>query len=136
MDCMYCGSDTSVVNSRPQRNSNNIWRRRHCAACGGIFTSIERAELATSLVVRSKQVLLPFSRDQLFLTVHESCKHRPHAIDDASALTQIILSQVVKTAKGGVVERDELVRTAGLALARFDKTAGTVYAAYHPIASN
>lgn len=41
MNCS-CGSDTSVVDTRPINEKTNIWRRRKCKACGCLFTTIEQ----------------------------------------------------------------------------------------------
>ncbi|HSW99258.1 MAG TPA: hypothetical protein VLF71_05480 [Candidatus Saccharimonadales bacterium] len=84
------------------------------------------------MVSRSGAQLLPFSRDNLFASVHDSCKHRPSSIDDAGALTQTIIAKLVARQHGGIITRDDISRTTHAVLARFDTTAATVYAAYHP----
>ena len=133
MVCIYCGSPTQVVNSRLQKRANNVWRRRKCVACGAIFTSEEHAALYSSLVVEnaSKQ-LVPFSRDQLFASVHDSCRHRPTAVNDATALTQTIIAELTRAQSGGMIAAQDIVAATHTVLQRFDKAAATVYAAYHP----
>lgn len=39
MTCPYCGSDTKVINSRPQEDS--VWRRRKCVDCKARFSTTE-----------------------------------------------------------------------------------------------
>jgi transcriptional repressor NrdR len=134
MVCIYCGSDTAVTNTRPQKRLNNIWRRRHCKACGAIFTSIEAADLAYSVSYKKPTGdLEPFSRDKLLLSIHESCKHRSDAAEAASALTDTIIQQVLPTINDGLVARGDIVVIAKKTLAHFDKTAATHYTAFHPI---
>ena len=132
MVCIYCGSPTQVVNSRLQRRANNIWRRRKCLACGAIFTTEEHPNLHTGLVVRSGHNLAPFSRDHLFASILESCRHRPTSISDAAALTQTIIGELLGGQNNATVELADIVHIAHAVLARFDTAAATMYAAYHP----
>jgi hypothetical protein len=80
------------------------------------------------------KTLLPFARDVLFVSLYESCKHRKDAINDASAITDIVVNQLLKECTDGVVMRDRITATAYLALSRFDEIAATFYRAYHPTA--
>lgn len=133
MVCIYCGSETQVTNSRLQKRVNQVWRRRQCSKCGSNFTTHEVADLGSTVVVRySAKKLVPLSRDKLFLSIFESCKHRPKAVDDATALSQTVISQLLPHAQKGTVERDVIVAVTTAVLERFDKAAATMYAAYHP----
>lgn len=78
-----------------------------------------------------KRALVPFSRDRLFLSVYESCKHRPRAISEAAALTQTIINQLLASNTNGTVGSSEIAKQAHVVLERFDRTAATFYAAYH-----
>jgi len=135
MVCIYCGQATRVVNSRHQRRTNHIWRRRKCAACGGIFTTQEHIELSGAFVIQkeSQGRLHPFSRDTLFLSIYESCRHRTTATEDAAALTQTILARLLPLSQGSIIARKDLIATSLLVLERFDKAASTFYGAYHPL---
>lgn len=135
MVCVYCGSPTKVTNSRKQRHGNGIWRRRQCLSCGAVFTSRELADLRESLRVAqnaSHKRLAPFMRDRLFLDIYESCRHRPTALGDAAGLTETIVDKLLASTKNGVIERNQIVVISKEVLARFDTTAVTFYAAYHP----
>ena len=79
--------------------------------------------------------LVPFSRDHLFSTVHDSCRHRRSHLDDAGALTQTIISALMQKQSGGIIGRADIARTAHDVLSRFDAAAATMYAAYHPSAA-
>jgi transcriptional repressor NrdR len=132
MVCVYCSGPTKVNNSRLKSRANAIWRRRECLECASIFTTLEHADSATLLMVRSIDGSLePFSRDALFISVYECCKHRPRAIDDASGLTQTILTNILATQKDATVSRDQIVDTVISLLKRFDSVAATIYRAYH-----
>jgi hypothetical protein len=51
---------------------------------------------------------------------------------DATALTPTVISQLLPHVTQGVLERDVIATITHAVLDRFDKAAGTVYAAYHP----
>jgi transcriptional repressor NrdR len=121
-----------VANSRLQKRSNTIWRRRKCLNCGNIFTTHESIALQAALMVKKRSDRLePFDRDKLFLAIYESCKHRPKAIGDASDLTEIIISNMLTNRTNGIIAISEVVAAAHTALLRFDKTSAAIYAAYH-----
>src|SRR5687768_15140118 len=97
MVCIYCGSETQVINSRPQKRSNQIWRRRKCLQCSNIMTSHESFDLSASVRVElNSKTLLFFQRDLLFVSIYESCKHRPEALAEASSLTQTIVAELLQ----------------------------------------
>lgn len=136
MVCTYCRSATQVTNSRLQKRLNQVWRRRRCRRCGACFTTHEKTELNTTLMVRhNKRQAAPFDRDKLFISVYESCKHRTEAINNAQALTQTIIAILNQQAQEGLVDRDELVTVATQVLGRYDAVAATMYGAYHAINS-
>jgi hypothetical protein len=76
--------------------------------------------------------LTPFSRDSLFINIYDSCRHRKTALDDATALTRLIIGNLLASKHGGVIKRSELIDEVLTVLSRFDPTAETFYRAYHP----
>lgn len=53
MRCPFCqGHDSRVVDSRELSNGSGIRRRRECASCGRRFTTYERVESGTLIVVK------------------------------------------------------------------------------------
>jgi transcriptional regulator NrdR family protein len=136
MVCIYCGSPTSVNNSRLQRHNNHVWRRRSCTGCKSVFTTIERPDLSGSFVVGTsgaqKGQLKPFNRDKLFLAIYECCKHRPDALEEASSLTQTVINQLVlEKRENGLIERAEIAQKTFNSLERLDTAAAAIFAAYH-----
>lgn len=133
MVCLYCNSPTRVMNSRPQKRTNSIWRRRQCLKCKAVFTTEESPTFSGSILVNSPSASQPFSRDQLFVSIYESCKHRKDAQTVASALTDTIIGKLLPQVSDAAIERAQIVTTASMVLGRFDKAAGVHYAAYHPL---
>lgn len=132
MVCTYCGAETQVVNSRHQKRQNQVWRRRKCIGCTAIFTSLEAVDLSQAVRVVSNESYEPFSRDRLLLSVYDSLRHRKTAIEDATALVATIISQLLRLAESGAIQRDHIVAITSEILSRFDTLAATHYQAFHP----
>lgn len=133
MVCIHCGSETQVINSRPQKRSNQVWRRRQCIKCGAVFTTAEVTLYEAAWAVRGKSGKLnPFSRDKLLLSLHKSCSHRKAAVKDAAGLTDTIIRKLSgQHVADGTVNARDITQVAQVTLNRFDKTASVHYAAFH-----
>lgn len=132
MVCIYCGNPTQVTNSRHQKQANSVWRRRKCSACVAIFTTIEQPDLAQAITVRRTTHLEPFQRDLLFVSVYESLRHRKSALDDATAITNTIISLLRPFIQQGTLEIEHITEVAASTLDNFDVAAATHYRAFHP----
>jgi len=132
MVCIYCRNSTQVVNSRLQKKSNNIWRRRKCLVCAAVFTTQEHAALSSGFVVAKPGVVnpSPFHREILFLSIVEACGHRQRSAEDAIGLTETIISLLPFSGQGAITT-DQIAKIAYEVLSRFDKVAATYYRAYH-----
>jgi len=132
MVCIYCGSKTEVTNSRLQKKLNRVWRRRRCRICDAVFTSQEQVIYDGAFAVRlSTSHIMPLSRDTLYLSVYDACRHRADAVTEATALTDTILSSLVLLAKDGLLRREDIIATCSTVLKRFDTAAAVHYAAFH-----
>ncbi len=134
MVCIYCGGNTGVINSRPQKRQNHVWRRRQCLDCRSIFTSVEQPDLNSSIIIQdSTGHIKPFIKEKLFLDIYECCRHRKTAVNDATALTDTILSLLPAYIINATLKREDLVRAGSEVLKRFDRVAQVHYLAYHPL---
>ena len=134
MVCIHCSHETHVVNSRPQKRTNQVWRRRKCGYCGAIFSTHEVAQLGDAwAVLDTHGHIRPFARDQLYLSLYKSLEHRKTAVHDATALTETVIKNLGAQVRDGVIIRSSLIQTVNVALNRFDKTASSLYAAYHQL---
>lgn len=136
MVCVYCGNDTNVVNSRLQKRNNTVWRRRVCKECQATVTTLEKIDLETAVIVIDKTVHTPFSRDKLFISIFDSCKHRTTAQKDATALTDTIISSLYPLISDASINVETIKQTSADILKRFDKAAAVQYAAYHPVSKS
>lgn len=133
MVCIYCGGDTQVVNSRPQRRTNGVWRRRRCISCNSIFTTQETADLASALrIIGQNEQILAFERAKLFVSVYECCKHLPEPAVVADELTNNVLLSLLSK-KTALLSRNAVVTTTKSTLEAFDEAAGVQYAAFHKL---
>lgn len=85
-----------------------------------------------SFVVRNATShIVPFSRDLLYLSIYDACKHRSNAASDATALTDTTLSRLTPIARDGVIERMDIIAACSAVLRRFDSAAAVHYEAFH-----
>lgn len=132
MVCIHCGSETRVSNSRPQKRSNRIWRRRECLGCHAIFTTEEGIDYGGSWVVKpASGAIEPFSRDKLFMSLYKACQHRQTALKDAAGLTETIINKLAAVAQNGTLQTSQVIQITQVALNRFDDAASVSYRAFH-----
>jgi transcriptional regulator NrdR family protein len=135
MVCIYCGGPTEVTNSRFNKRTNAVWRRRACKVCGNIVSSYETVDLSkTWRVAQSNGAkgLQEFSRDKLLLSVYKSCAHRASAVQDSSDLSKTIIVQLAAKTHDGLLKTEDIARGIYGVLKRFDIAAATHYKAFHP----
>ncbi len=66
MKCQHCGNlDNKVVESRDVADNDAIRRRRECLNCGYRFTTYERLERPTLVVIKRDGTRQLFSREKL-----------------------------------------------------------------------
>lgn len=85
MKCPYCEHDNSkVVDSRGV--NEGIRRRRQCLHCGSRFTTYERVQSNSFLVIKKDGRREEFSRDKLAAGIRKACTKRPVADEDIERL--------------------------------------------------
>ena len=125
-------NSTETINSRPQRRLNRVWRRHRCANCGCVFTSGESFdENKTWVVKRDDGLIYPFLREDLFISIYNSCRHRSSAIVDAKGLTDTVIGKLIKLNLGSQISSKDLGKVAHNVLLNFDKVAAVYYEAYY-----
>ncbi|MCB9807926.1 transcriptional repressor NrdR [Candidatus Peribacteria bacterium] len=78
MHCPRCKSDdTAVVDSRIAEDGRAVRRRRECTKCTHRFTTFERQELSTLIVVKRDGTREPYSREKLERGIWVACTKRP-----------------------------------------------------------
>lgn len=82
MKCPFCGDDNiKVIDSRPADENNSIRRRRQCEACGKRFTTYERIEAISLMIIKKDQNREPYDRTKIEAGIIRSCHKRPISVD-------------------------------------------------------
>jgi transcriptional regulator NrdR family protein len=132
MVCIYCKNSTKISNSRHLARKNGTWRRRNCQICNVTFSTIETPDYSTiwSLARNNSKRLEPFNRTKLYISIYESLKHRPRALEEADELTNTILIRLSNIVIDGLVFVDDLRNCVFNTLSNFDNTSLVYYKAY------
>lgn len=78
MKCPYCNNpDTKVVDKRETENDIATRRRRECLACEKRFTTYERIESVTLVVIKKDGKREQFDRAKLEKGILRACEKRP-----------------------------------------------------------
>ncbi|MDO5095782.1 MAG: transcriptional regulator NrdR [Peptostreptococcaceae bacterium] len=77
MRCQYCGStDSKVIDSRQAEEGNSIRRRRECESCNRRFTTYERIEQVSIMVIKKDKSREYFDREKVLKGIMKSCEKR------------------------------------------------------------
>ena len=136
MNCLYCGSGTSVSNSRLQRRSNQVWRRRICKKCKAVFTTHEAVDLASTLLVDETNAPNPFQSDILYTEMVMAMSHRKNAYIDAREATNTVITRLLELPGKPLYSRNQISLVATDVLKKLDHRAYLRYSADHPQPSN
>lgn len=83
MKCPYCGFvDTKVIDSRPTDDNEAIRRRRECLKCEKRFTTYERYENQTLIVIKKDDTRQAYDRSKILSGMIKSCEKRPVKYED------------------------------------------------------
>ena len=87
MHCPRCKSpDTAVIDSRVSEEGRAVRRRRECVKCAHRFTTFERQELSSLIVVKRDGTREPYSRSKIERGIWLACAKRPVTQDDVDVL--------------------------------------------------
>ena len=91
MRCPFCASrETRVLDKCDSEDVALTRRRRECLTCGGRFTTYERPEIATLMVVKKDGRRQPFDRAKLRSSVQTACAKRPISAETIERLVDQI----------------------------------------------
>ena len=103
MQCPYCKyKESKVIDSR-HTDPKSIRRRRECESCKKRFTTYEKIELTTLMVIKKDKSRQPFDRDKIKYGILRACEKRPISIDSIDGVVNNIENELNK----GFVEEIE-----------------------------
>jgi len=103
MRCLACGyPESKVVDSRPSEDGYSIRRRRECLQCGERFTTYERQNEATLIVIKKDKSSEPFDRKKLMRGLLNASANREVPAAKMEALIDEVESEIRTTMKNEV----------------------------------
>ncbi len=98
MKCPYCEyQDSKVIDSRSI--DGGVRRRRQCLHCGSRFTTYERVQADSLLVVKKDGRREEFNRDKLTMGIYKACTRRPIANETIERLVDRIEGELHQSGK-------------------------------------
>ena len=137
MRCPFCSAEElKVIDSRPNVDNNTIRRRRECIDCGSRFTTYERIEDVSLMVVKKDATREEFNRNKITRGIVRACEKRPvsaQQIEDVvTRIEQKLANQMKKEISSqeiGELVMDELKKLDEVAYVRF----ASVYKSFRDI---
>ena len=107
MKCIYCGyHDSKVIDSRLCEDGAAIRRRRECLKCGKRFTTYEKIEGFSLVVIKKDKSRQPFDRAKLLSGLLRACEKRPVSIKQLEALVDDVETQIYNAQQREIKSKD------------------------------
>ena len=91
MKCPFCNDlDTRVLDSRDSEDAIATRRRRECPKCEKRFTTYERIEYTSLMIVKKDGKREEFSRDKLKSGLTKACQKRPVSAEQIGQMVNSI----------------------------------------------
>jgi len=130
MNCPYCNSESKVSNSRHQKRSNSVWRRRECLTCHAIWTTNERLQGSGTFKVSNGDFLVDFRAELLLISLYEALRHRKTPAIDAQYIYGTVLEKLQRT-NLPVFPTILIAESSYNVLKNYDKLAADLYKTLH-----
>ncbi len=126
MKCPYCNREsTKVIDSR-QAEGNSIRRRRQCESCGKRYTTYERIENVSLVVIKKDMTREPYDRTKIEAGIISSCHKRPISMERITNLINDIENEIfgkdvkeISSTQIGEIVMDKLKDFDSVAYVRF-----------------
>lgn len=127
MRCPYCDStNTRVLDSRSTEDDRAIRRRRLCEDCDRRFSTYERYEDCTIMVVKKDETREAYDTTKLISGIVKSCQKRPVTMADIEKVARNVETRINHTGNKeisstyiGELVMDELKELDPVAYVRF-----------------
>jgi len=127
LNCPFCGHlNDKVIDSRESKEGDAIRRRRQCLACDRRFTTYERIDEVTYMVIKKDGRREKFDRQKVLAGLLKACEKRPVSMARLSELVDRIEGKVsdstereISTTEIGEVLMDALKSLDKIAYVRF-----------------
>lgn len=127
MKCPYCGFvESKVIDSRPTDESSSIRRRRECLKCQKRFTTYEKLESISLVVIKKDQSRQQYDREKVLKGIIRACEKRPVSLaqmekiaDDVESELYQNMTREIESTKIGEKVMDRLKNLDEVAYIRF-----------------
>lgn len=127
MKCPFCYvPESKVIDSRPADNGMSIRRRRECISCGRKFTTYERVEDVSLIVIKKDGSRQSFDRTKVMNGIIRACEKRPVTVDQMEKAVNSVELQIrnkmkkeITSFEVGELVMDELKGLDDVAYVRF-----------------
>ena len=127
MRCSFCGyPDSKVLDSRPVEDGRSIRRRRECLSCGKRFTTYEREEETSLLVVKRDGNREIFDKSKILAGLVRACDKRPVPV---AVLEQLVLD-VEKELKNSMEREVPAMRIGDMVMERLRAVDDVAYVCF------
>jgi transcriptional repressor NrdR len=93
--CPFCGHEEDrVVDSREHAEATQVRRRRECLTCSRRFTTYERIEETSPLVVKRDGRREPYDRAKVLAGLARACQKRPVSLAQLEAIADSVELEV------------------------------------------
>lgn len=98
MKCPRCsGVEDKVIQSRVSSDGTSIRRRRECLHCGNRFTTYERIEEFTPVVIKKDGTRQKFVTEKIVTGIMKACEKRPVSMDDIEQIRDSIIQDIQRS---------------------------------------
>ena len=123
MICPYCGFDESnVIESRDALDGKATRRRRECLKCKKRFTTYERVENVSLIVLKKDGKREQFNRDKLKNGIIRSCEKTKVSLDDIEKIVTEV-ERELRGESGVEIESKKIWQLVATRLKKIDKVA-------------
>lgn len=127
MKCPFCDfHDSKVIDTRPTDSNESIRRRRECLKCKKRFTTYERVEDQTVVVIKKDDTREPFQSSKILNSLIKSSEKRPIELETLEMAVEEIETEInhlnqkeVTSAYIGELVMDKLKNIDKIAYVRF-----------------
>jgi len=114
MLCPYCERDVDkVIDSRPSDGGRSIRRRRECKKCNRRFTTFERVEKTSRLmVIKRDGTRVPFDPEKVLRGLQAACGKRPIPEEVKVLLVREVEEELMKLFEREVPSKEVGLRVA------------------------
>lgn len=98
MKCPFCGfSESKVIDSRPTEEGSAIRRRRECIKCSKRFTTYEKLESLSLVVIKKDMSRQQYNREKVLKGIITACEKRPISLSQMEKVADDIESNLLQT---------------------------------------